>query len=136
MIRRAQQAIVVLLVASASGVVAIAQIRERDTEWTAPPEAAARLNPLAGRPETAAGGAKLFHVRCAGCHGPDGRGTSKGPDLMDAAVQAQTDGALFWKLSNGNTRAGMPSFSFLPEPQRWQLALHMRRRAASSGGVR
>ena len=132
MIRRAQQAIIVLLVASASVVVAIAQIRERDSEWTAPPEAAARPNPLAGRPETAAGGAKLFHIRCAGCHGPDGRGTSKGPDLMDAAVQAQTDGALFWKLSNGNTRAGMPTFSFLPEPQRWQLALHLRvaRRAA------
>ena len=136
MIRRAQRALVVLLAASASLVVANAQIRERDSEWTAPPEAAARPNPLARRPETAAGGAKLFHVRCAGCHGPDGRGTSKGPDLMNAAVQAQTDGALFWKLSNGNTRAGMPSFSFLPEPQRWQLALHMRRRAASSGGVR
>ena len=55
---------------------------------------------------------------------------------MDAAVQAQTDGALFWKLGSGNARAGMPTFSFLPEPQRWQLVLHMRNRATSSGGAR
>ncbi|HYU78073.1 MAG TPA: hypothetical protein VEK56_03750 [Vicinamibacterales bacterium] len=36
-------------------------------------------------------------------------------------MQAQGDGALFWKISSGNTRAGMPSFGFLPEAQRWQV---------------
>jgi hypothetical protein len=41
-------------------------------------------------------------------------------------VQSQRDGALFWKISTGNTREGMPAFSFLPEPQRWQLVLHVR----------
>ena len=45
---------------------------------------------------------------------------------MSADVQVQTDGALFWKISSGNTRAGMPTFSFLPEPQRWQLVLYLR----------
>lgn len=136
MIRWARHTLVALLIASAGVVALTAQIRERDPEWTAPPEAAARTNPLAGRPETAAGGAKLFQGRCASCHGAEGRGTSKGRDLMDPAVQALTDGALFWKLSSGNTRAGMPAFSFLPEPQRWQLVLHLRDRAASSDVTR
>jgi hypothetical protein len=30
----------------------------------------------------------------------------------------QSDGALFWKITNGNPDRGMPSFSKLPELQR------------------
>jgi hypothetical protein len=41
-------------------------------------------------------------------------------------VQAQSDGALFWRISAGNAYDGMPSFSYLPELQRWQLVLHLR----------
>jgi mono/diheme cytochrome c family protein len=102
------------------------QVRERDPEWIAPPEHMAKLNPLANRPEAESGGAKLFAQRCTNCHGDDGRGTTKGPDLAQPEVQAQTDGALFWKISSGNSRHGMPSFSFLPEAQRWQLVLRVR----------
>ncbi len=71
------------------------------------------------------GGRRLFAEKCATCHGNEGRGTDKAPDLIEPAVQAQTDGALFWKIGSGNTRKGMPSFSFLPEAQRWQLVLHL-----------
>ena len=60
------------------------------------------------------------------CHGDTGRGTADAPDLGADDVQKQTDGALFWKISSGNTHAGMPSFSFLPAGQRWQLVLHLR----------
>jgi mono/diheme cytochrome c family protein len=101
-------------------------VRERDASWVAPPAAGLRGNPLQNRPEAAAGGGKLFEQRCTTCHGEDGRGTSKAPDLTQPEVQAQSDGALFWKISSGNTHAGMPAFSFLPEPQRWQLVLHLR----------
>lgn len=106
--------------------VAFAQVREVDPTWTAPPEAAVRPNPLGGRPETAAGGRKLFEQRCANCHGDDRRGTDKGPDLTSAEVQRQSDGALFWKITQGNTKGGMPTFSFLPQIERWQLVLHLR----------
>jgi hypothetical protein len=41
-------------------------------------------------------------------------------------VQSQSDGALFWKITNGNPDRGMPSFSRLPELQRWQLVLYIR----------
>lgn len=103
-----------------------AQARERDADWVAPADAAARSNPIAGRVDLAAGGRKVFRQRCASCHGADGRGTSKAPDLTEQDIHAQTDGALFWKISHGNARTGMPAFSLLPEPQRWQLVLHIR----------
>src|SRR5947207_2789483 len=100
----------------------------RDVAWVAPAEAAARANPLAGRTDVAAGGRKIFGQRCAECHGADARGTDRAPDLTASDVQEQSDGALFWKISSGNTRTGMPSFSFLPEAQRWQLVLSLRAR--------
>jgi hypothetical protein len=46
--------------------------------------------------------------------------------LRRPAVQQQADGVLFWKLTNGNATRGMPSFSKLPELQRWQLVLYIR----------
>ena len=100
--------------------------RDRDADWIAPANATSKLNPLVNRPETALGGRKVFRQRCSTCHGDDGRGTTKAPDLAQPDVQAQSEGALFWKISSGNSRAGMPAFSFLPEPQRWQLVLHLR----------
>ena len=102
------------------------QVRDHDAGWIAPANAAGKVNPLAGRSDPVSGGRKLFQQRCATCHGDDGRGSSKAPDLTQPAVQEQSDGALFWKISSGNTRQGMPSFSFSPELQRWQLVLYMR----------
>ncbi len=47
-------------------------------------------------------------------------------DLQLPVVQEQSDGTLFWKITNGNTGRGMPSFSKLPELQRWQIVLYIR----------
>jgi mono/diheme cytochrome c family protein len=107
------------------------QVRDHDAMWLAPVEEASKSNPLATRPDAVAGGRKLFHQRCSTCHGEDGRGTTRAPDLTQPDVQGQSDGALFWKISGGNSRQGMPAFSFLPEPQRWQLVLHVRAAASS-----
>ncbi len=81
-----------------------------DPDWRAPGAAANRTNPLAHRPETAAGGKKLFLRNCAECHGPDGAGLAKkhSADLQLSVVQEQTDGTLFWKITNGNPDRGMP----------------------------
>ncbi len=97
-----------------------------DPSWQAPPAAAAKPNPLAGSPELAAGGRKLFQRNCASCHGLEGQGLKKAADLRLPVVQQQSDGALFWKITNGNTRRGMPGFSGLPEEQRWQIVLFLR----------
>jgi mono/diheme cytochrome c family protein len=117
---------VAVLVALSGILVAGYQAREHDSRWTAPPDQAERINPLSGRSDAVAGGRKVYGQRCAACHGDDGRGTPKAPDLTGPSVQEQRDGALFWKISSGNTRQGMPSFSFLPEGQRWQLVLAVR----------
>ena len=99
-----------------------------DPEWKAPPKAAARTNPLAKKPEAAAGGRKIFQRECVECHGGEGQGLEKkhSADLQLPVVQSETDGALFWKITNGNPDRGMPSFSRLPEIQRWQLVLFIR----------
>jgi mono/diheme cytochrome c family protein len=100
----------------------------RDDAWQAPPQAEARRNPLAGKPEAAGGGRKLFLRECAECHGQDGRGLEHkhSANFTLPAVQQQSDGSFFWKITNGNPDRGMPSFSKLPELQRWQLVLHLR----------
>jgi mono/diheme cytochrome c family protein len=99
-----------------------------DPDWRPSEEAASKANPLARRPQAAAGGKKLFLRNCAECHNPDGSGILKkhSADFQLPIVQRQSDGALFWKITNGNPDHGMPSFSKLPELERWQLVLFLR----------
>lgn len=101
---------------------------QTDPNWRAPADAAAKPNPLAKRPETLPGGRKLFLKNCAECHGADGLGLENkhSADFALSTVQGQTDGTLFWKITNGNPDHGMPSFSRLPDLQRWQLVLYLR----------
>jgi mono/diheme cytochrome c family protein len=101
---------------------------EQDPGWRAPRGAVDRTNPLANRPGAAAGGRKLFMRNCVECHGKDGTGMVKkhSADFELPVVQQQSDGTIFWKITNGNTDRGMPSFSKLPELERWQLVLYLR----------
>jgi len=100
-----------------------------DPNWRVPQDAAMKPNPLACKPDAAVGGKKLFLRNCTECHGQDGSGLVKkhAADLQLPVVQNQSDGTLFWKITNGNPDRGMPSFSKLPEPQRWQLVLFIRK---------
>lgn len=103
------------------------QAKPVDPDWAVPAKAAGQPNPLSGKPELAAGGRKIFERTCAQCHGDRKRERkNNAPDLGLPAVQQETDGALFWRISNGNSRNGMPSFSSFPEAQRWQLVLYIR----------
>ncbi len=106
-----------------------------DASWQAPPAAADKPNPLAKSPELAAGGRKIFQRNCAQCHGAEGQGMKNAADLQLPIVQQQTDGTLFWKVTNGNPRRRMPSFSGLPEMQRWQVVLFLRTLAAQPNSV-
>src|ERR1700722_981964 len=105
-----------------------------DPDWRPSEQASHKVNPLAGKPQAVAGGKKLFLRNCAECHNQDGRGILKkhSADFELTVVQEQTDGALFWKITNGNPDRGMPSFSKLPELERWQLVLFLRTLSPSS----
>jgi mono/diheme cytochrome c family protein len=98
----------------------------QDPNWKPPSGAAEKKNPLAEKPELAAGGKKLFTHHCVECHGHSGEGLKKAADLQLPIVQDQSDGALYWKITNGNPDRGMPSFSGIPELQRWQIVLYLR----------
>ncbi len=92
----------------------------------APEKARKRTNPLQNDPEAVAAGAILFEQHCAECHGDAGQGGRKGPTLRVAEVQSAAPGTIFWVLTNGVVRKGMPVWSKLPEPQRWQLVSYLR----------
>ena len=98
----------------------------------APEKARGRRNPLDDDPTAAIGGKKLFEQHCAECHGDTGVG-GKAPDLRVEEVQSATPGTLFWILSNGVVRRGMPVWSKLPEPQRWQLVAYIKSLKTSVG---
>ncbi len=87
----------------------------------APETARIRKNPFAGNPREAAAGGKLFEQHCADCHGEKAGGTRHGPSLLREEVREATPGTLFWILTNGVVRRGMPVWSKLPEPERWQI---------------
>ena len=92
----------------------------------APEKARARLNPLEGDVDGVAAGRKLFEQHCTECHGAKGEGGKKAPSLMAKEVQEASPGTLFWVLTNGVVRRGMPVWSKLPEAQRWQLIIYLR----------
>ncbi len=100
----------------------------------APEKARLRQNPLEQDPEAVLAGKKLFLRHCAECHGETGQGAKRGPSLRAAEVQNATDGTLFWVLSNGVVRRGMPVWSKLPEAQRWQIVRFLKRLGRETPG--
>ena len=92
----------------------------------APEKARARRNPLESDPDSHAAGKYLFEDHCAECHGDTAEGGKKGPSLRADEVQNASPGTIFWVLTNGVVRRGMPVWSKLPEPQRWQLVTYIK----------
>ncbi len=99
----------------------------------APESARARPNPYQGKPEAPLAGRKLFKRHCAECHGADARGRGKAPPLDSEEVAQAPPGTLFWFVTNGNLRAGMPSWSRLPDAQRWQLVTFLKALRSGQG---
>ncbi len=99
--------------------------------WVAPPAVKRAHNPVFATAEAVNRGRELYIFNCAQCHGRTGLGD--GPEsyslqarLVDLAaphVLAQTDGELFWKISNG--RNEMPK-SRLDERGVWTIVHYLR----------
>jgi mono/diheme cytochrome c family protein len=91
-----------------------------------PPQAQALENPYAADPSAAAAGEKLYRRYCAACHGEDAQGIGHTPALRTLQVERASPGTLFWLLRNGKLDRGMPSWSKLPDQQRWQIVTYLK----------
>src|ERR1700719_2025001 len=59
------------------------------------------------------GGNQEFTVRCAACHGADGRGGEHGPAII---LRGRSDQDIRELIRKGSPAAGMPGFD-IPEPK-------------------
>jgi len=91
-----------------------------------PDKQRSRDNPFDGRADAIAAGAKLFRQNCATCHGGEATGMENRPSLHSERIRAATPGELEWLLKNGSMKNGMPSWSRLPEQQRWQIVAFLK----------
>ena len=112
------------------GCVILAATAEVNQDWLKKVPAAerVRVNPYAGQADAVAAGGRLFADHCSRCHGADLMGENGKPSLKTEVVRGATDGELFWLLRNGDLRHGMPSWSGLPEPERWEIVAFLKSR--------
>ncbi len=101
--------------------------------FAAPAWADTIKNPLKASPEIIAKGEEIYSLYCFACHGETGFGDGaaggsfgvKPANFHDPKFLKQTDGSIFWKLSNG--KGNMPPFKeILKEEQRWQLVVYLK----------
>jgi len=92
----------------------------------APTAASAQRNPYDGDAEAVGAGRKLYDLRCARCHGERGEGIGRAPSLRSDEMRRASAGAVFWFLTNGDLRRGMPAWSRLSEQRRWQIVAFVR----------
>ena len=97
-----------------------------DPSWKAPASAARKKNPVPDTPKTISDGRQVYQAHCWMCHGMNGEGMANSANFHVSAVQKQSDGTLFWKITTGHQQKGMPSFQGLPERQRWELVHFLR----------
>lgn len=70
---------------------------------------------------------QTFENRCAACHGLDGRGGERAPDIATSQkTRNRTDAALTQIITNGIVTSGMPSFNSLDAPTIRALVKYLR----------
>ena len=102
--------------------------------WNVPADKAKAANTVKTDAVSIAAGKVLWGQHCSSCHGKAGLGDgtkaaqleTTPPDFSKAVVQGQSDGALFFKTSEG--RDDMPSFKKkIPDQEDiWNLVNYMR----------
>ena len=106
----------------------------QDTEWVVPEEAKNMVNPVEIDDDGLEIAEELYTKHCKSCHGAEGLGDGTKAAELEASVgdfsaeafQSQTDGALFYKTSEG--RDDMPTFKkkITEDEDRWLLVHYMR----------
>jgi mono/diheme cytochrome c family protein len=123
------KALIILAVLSINGLLPA----QSGSDWKAPPAAANRPNPVPVNAYTVGLGQKLYVSNCMICHGQSGKGDGPGgaalekkPADLGARIKAgETDGELFWKITEG--RSPMLSWKgSLTETQRWEIVNYIK----------
>ena len=83
-------------------------------------------NPYSGDSAAASAGQAIYARSCAACHGNSGAGTGNVPPVAHGPAQQASDGELFWYITQGDIKNGMPSWSQLTEQQRWQVVTYLK----------
>lgn len=133
---------VIVLTVACAVTVAWAQNNSKDKtdEWDAPMRAAQKKNPDEQEKSIVLGKA-VYNRECIFCHGVTGRGDgsmAKSLDqtptnLSDPKILNETDGALFWKITEGHRP--MPTFkSHLSEDEVWHVINYLRTLAQRDTG--
>jgi len=79
-------------------------------------------------------GKQVYTGNCAPCHGASGKGngpvaylqTTTPSDLTDSKHARESDGTLYWQLSNGHPPMPKFDFTLLPEESRWNVVNYLR----------
>jgi mono/diheme cytochrome c family protein len=103
-------------------------------EWIVPAKSKTMKNPTSASKENIANAKDLYSKHCKSCHGSTGLGDGPKAGSLDATCgdfstakfQAQTDGDIFYKMSEG--RGKMPSFkkTIADDNDRWMLIHYLR----------
>jgi len=103
--------------------------------WIAPTEANKIKNPFAGDVKSIDAGKVLYETYCVACHGEKGKGDgpaslsikTKPADHTSGKMQKQSDGSVFWKLTEGRPSMDMISYKLvLSDNERWFLVNYIR----------
>ena len=101
----------------------------------APASAKKLKNPLSANAEIIDAGKQVFDKHCASCHGEDGKAKTdiaaamkkKPTDLTAKEMGGITDGEIYWVVTNGVTKSGMPAFKTKMNTQdRWKATLYVK----------
>lgn len=84
-------------------------------------------NPFEGNPDAVLAGMGGYRLRCADCHGLDGRGV-RGPDITQVWNSGRTDDGLFNTVRSGIPGTEMPAFPAIRASDRevWQLLAYLK----------
>ena len=102
--------------------------------WPVPDAAKNKKNPIISNTESIEAGKALWAIHCKSCHGIKGLGDGPKADQLNtepgdfskAEMQSQTDGAIFYKTSEG--RDDMPAFKkkIPAQDDIWKLVNYIR----------
>ena len=108
---------------------------EQDSNWDVPEAYTTMKNPYANTIDTENIGRSLYLKHCKLCHGQYGKGDGAMAENLDreiadftkSAIQAQTDGSLYYKFLFG--RNEMPAFKvkIKDEEDRWLIINYLRK---------